>query len=107
MRSSAVPSRIDATIVRLRGEGLTQRAIAEHLNQHGVRTPTGQDWSHKTVQDAIARHRRTHETCLACGQSLAPVREAAERASAERRARRAELQARRKARRAGEGRVRS
>ena len=93
MRPSNVPPEIDATIVRLRGQGLTHRGIAEYLNRHRVGTPTGGNWSHKTVQDAIARHHRRNDTCLACGQSLEPIREAAKRASAERRARRAELKA--------------
>lgn len=106
MRTSDVPPEVDATVVRLRGQGLTQRAIAEHLNRHRVRTPTGRSWSHKTVQDAITRHRRMHETCLACGQSLAPIREAADRARAKRRGptgRAPNQKARR--RRAGEARV--
>jgi hypothetical protein len=82
--------------VRKRASGLSLAGVADHLNQHGIRTPTpGRRWSSKTVRDALVRARTTHDTCAACGQSLAPLREAQEQERAHRAARRAALRAER------------
>ena len=54
-KAGTPPPQTIALMQQLRTDGKTYRAIAEHLNGMGLRTPRGFQWHNETIRDLLSR----------------------------------------------------